>query len=446
MYCNKGFAKPGNCLNHEKDQHSQKMNWKCGHPGCTAAFPTKRGYDDHHKNHKCPKCPYEIHVEELSKPKTACACPYCGLLFEGNNSFMSRSDHMDEKHYRGEDRKTKADLDHSLMISSLLNRKEIKGAWELFLLDNRGVCMSWIPENTKKLLEELEFGVFHDDIISLLQKLYELADKTTPSGYTSPGNANGSSQPLISHTGSRSHAPHDFPGKTTQSATITTALEASTDQGSSCSHPPEQDEMEPMRHDMKKVVFGPEGALPNSQPSRALYYDTAVPQGCLNTAACGSPSVPLAARPNYPILSSHPSHLLQDVFMGSEDEHGVKIYPTHLSACSRGGSIEEVVNIALAPVPSPAPSLQILQAQASSSFVTMRDLEKEDDLLSSGLDLLPKITAGSLSRGPTLITYHGATIASASQTPSPVTPFPWPPSLAALTQTDITKNADNFIC
>ena len=428
MYCNKGFAKPGNCLNHEKDQHSQKRNWKCGHPGCTAAFPTKRGYDDHHKNHKCPKCPYAIHVEELSKPKTACACPYCGLLFEGDNSFTSRSDHMDEKHYRGEDRKTKADLDYSLMISGLLNRKEIKGAWELLLSDNHSVCMSWIPENAKKLLEELEFGVFDDGIISLLRKLYELADKTTPYGYTSPGDANGPSQPLISYTGSRSHAPHDFPGKTTQSATITTALEESADQGPSCIHPPEQNKMESMRHDMNKAVFDPLGALPNSQLSRVLHHGTAVPQGYLNNAACDSPSVPLAARPNYPILSNHPLPLLQDVFMGSEDERGVKIYAAHPSTCSRSGFTEDVVNITLAPVSSPATSLQILQAQASSSFVTMRDLEKEDDLLSSGLNLSPNITARSLSRGPILKTYHGATIASASQTPSPVTPLPWPPS------------------
>ena len=432
MYCNKGFAKPGNCLNHEKDQHSQKMNWKCGHPGCTAAFPTKRGYDDHHKNHKCPKCPYAIHVEELSKPKTACACPYCGLLFEGDNSFMSRSDHMDEKHYRGEDRKTKADLDYSLMISSLLNRKEIKGAWELFLPDNHGICISWTPENTKKLLEELEFGVFHDGIISLLRKLYELADKTTPYGYTSPGDPNGPSQPLISYTGSRSHAPHDSPGETTQSGTITTVLEASADQGASYAHPPEQDEMEPMRHNMNKVMFDPSGALPNSQLSRVLHYDTAVPQGCLNTAACDSSSVPLAARSNYPIPSSHSLHLLQDVFMGSEDEHGVKIHAAHPSACSRSGSTEEVVNIALASVSSPATSLQIPQAQASSPFITMRDLEKEHGLLSSGLDPSPNITAGSLSRGPTLKTYYGATIASASQTPSPITPLPWPPSLRGL--------------
>lgn len=342
---------------------------------------------------------------------------------------MSRSDHMDEMHYRGEDRKTKADLDYSLMISSLLNRKEIKGAWELFLLDNHCICMSWIPENTKKLLEELEFGVFHDGIISLLRKLYELADKTTPYGYTSPGDANGPSQPLISYTGSRSHAPHDSPGETTQSATITTALEASADQCASCTQPPEQDEMEPMRHDMNEVVFDPSGAFPNSQLSRVLYYDTAVPQGCLNTAACDSPSVPLAARSDYPILSSH---LLQDVFMGSEDEHGVKIHAAHPSACSRSGSTEEIVNITLAPVSSPATSLQIPQAQASSPFVTMRDLEKEDGLLSSGLDPSPNITASSLSRGSTLKTYHGATIASASQTQSPITPLPWLPSLRGL--------------
>ena len=286
--------------------------------------------------------------------------------------------------------------------------------------------MSWIPENTKKLLEELEFGVFHDGIISLLRKLYELADKTTPYGYTPPGDANGPSQPSIPYTGSRPHAPHDFLGKTTQPATTTTAPEASADQGPSRTHPPEQDETEPTRHDMNKVVSDPSGALPNSQLSRAL-YDTAVPEGCSNTTTCDSPSVPPAARPNYPIFSSHPLHLLQDVFMGSEDEHGVKIYAAHPSACSRSG-FTEVVNITLAPVSFSATSLQILQAQASSSFVTMRDLEKENDLSSSGLDLSLNITARSLPRGPSLKTYHGATIASASQTPSPVTSLPWPPS------------------
>ncbi|OCL12732.1 hypothetical protein AOQ84DRAFT_143000 [Glonium stellatum] len=411
MYCNKGFAKPGNCLNHEKDQHSQKRNWKCGHPSCTAAFSTKRGYDDHHKNHRCLNCSYEVRVEELSKPKTACACPYCGLLFEGHTSFASRSDHIDEKHYRGEDRKTKADLDYSSMISSLLKRKDIKDAWESFLSGSRGTRLSWTPESAKSLLEELEFGVFRDDIISFLQRLYELADKITTCGYASLNDVNEPSQPLIPCKDFSPDAHNDLSEGISQSTSMNIVPEASKNQGSNYIHSPDGTEL--ICDDVGKALLDPSRVLPNSQPDQAPHYDTVMFQECSDTTTCGSSIVPLADRPDSPVLPSHPLHLLQDVFMGSGDEHGAKIYATHAKPPS---------------VSSPTTSSQILQARARSSFVSMRDLEKEDTLPSLSLNLPSNIISHSLPRGFTSKTYHGAIIASVSPVKPPTVALPWPPS------------------
>ncbi|OCL07017.1 hypothetical protein AOQ84DRAFT_409662 [Glonium stellatum] len=177
MYCTKDFVRYGDCQNHEENQHSQRKEWICPH--CDLQFKSKAGYDRHHKkSHRCQRCTATERVITLSEPKTSCACQYCGQLFEGEDSFVNRSAHVDSTHYRGEGRKTRSDLNHSGMINGLLGQKSLNKLWKQFMSDKGGVCLYWTPKNARALLEELEFGAFPNGIPSQIHKIYELATKS----------------------------------------------------------------------------------------------------------------------------------------------------------------------------------------------------------------------------------------------------------------------------
>ncbi|OCK77373.1 hypothetical protein K432DRAFT_445373 [Lepidopterella palustris CBS 459.81] len=177
MYCAKDFVRYGDCLNHEENQHSQRKEWICPH--CSQPFKSKGGYDRHHRNHGCEKCTLSQRVITLSGPKRACACPYCGKLFEGVCSFGDRSTHVELAHYKGKQRKTRSDLDYTAMIKSLLQQKSLSESWNELIANKRGITLSWSAGNCRTLLEDLEFGNFPKGVQAHVQKVYEQATKSS---------------------------------------------------------------------------------------------------------------------------------------------------------------------------------------------------------------------------------------------------------------------------
>ena len=175
MYCGQDFARYGYYLNHEASYHNQRKKWICPH--CDVPFNTKYGYDRHHRGHGCQQCTEPERVEVLSSFKTACACPYCGTLFEGTGCFAIRADHIKTTHYNAEGRKTRADMDYSKMIEALLSRKALSGPWKDFLKTKPNAKLSWTPEKARDLVDELEFGEYTNGITDQLQRAYDLADK-----------------------------------------------------------------------------------------------------------------------------------------------------------------------------------------------------------------------------------------------------------------------------
>lgn len=175
MYCGQDFARYGYCLNHEGSYHNQRKKWICPH--CDLPFNTKAGYVRHHRGHGCQQCEEPERVEVLSDLKTACACPYCGALFEGTSCFAIRANHIKTTHYKGEGRKTRADMDYSKMIDALLSRKELSEPWKNFMETKPNVKLSWTPEKARDLVDDLEFGEYTNGIHDQLQRVYDLADK-----------------------------------------------------------------------------------------------------------------------------------------------------------------------------------------------------------------------------------------------------------------------------
>ncbi|KAF2493311.1 hypothetical protein BU16DRAFT_76085 [Lophium mytilinum] len=184
-YCGKEFAEAGYCLNHEKTHHNQEMNWSCPH--CQCDFPTKNGCERHHNKHHEDEsitytdCKIRGKPRPDSKPKTACACPYCGHLFEGATSFNDRCLHLEEDHYKAEPRMKKSNLDYSRMIQSLLRRRELFSRWAQALATlKESHTLSWDTEEARSLLESLETGNFHlkGTITPLLGRVYASAIKT----------------------------------------------------------------------------------------------------------------------------------------------------------------------------------------------------------------------------------------------------------------------------
>ncbi|KAF2649989.1 hypothetical protein K491DRAFT_721177 [Lophiostoma macrostomum CBS 122681] len=191
MYCGKDFARYGYCLNHERSYHNQHKKWICPH--CDIPFDTKTGCDRHHRGHGCLHCEEPERVQILSDLKTACVCPYCGALFEGTSCFPIRADHVKSTHYKGETRRTRADMDYSRIIEALLSRRELSIPWKAFLETKPNVKLSWPPKKARELVDDLEFGEYTTGIQDLLRRVYELADKsevllnTSSQGVTTTG-------------------------------------------------------------------------------------------------------------------------------------------------------------------------------------------------------------------------------------------------------------------
>ena len=177
-YCIKEFVRPGDCLNHEEAYHNQEKKWICPH--CVFQAETKNGCSRHHRlAHHCQSCGLKERVEILSKPKTACACPYCGRLFEGDASFDERLSHVDLIHYKGDEPKRRSDLDHTKMILSLLCRKELSGPWKIFISEKSKHPLTWAPEKAKAIVPELEKGIFPNGVHHMLQKVYDMSTEAS---------------------------------------------------------------------------------------------------------------------------------------------------------------------------------------------------------------------------------------------------------------------------
>jgi hypothetical protein len=175
MYCPQDFVRYGDCLNHEQANHSQRKEWICPH--CRLPSKTKVGHGRHHRNHRCQPCILPENVVTLSGPKTASACYYCGQLFEGNDCFASRATHIKAIHYKSGLQKTKADIDRSGMIMSLLSRTELSAHWKSFLQGKPNFKLSWSVENARELVDALEFGEHPNGTLEQIERVYELADK-----------------------------------------------------------------------------------------------------------------------------------------------------------------------------------------------------------------------------------------------------------------------------
>jgi len=177
-YCIKDFVRPGDCLNHEEAYHNQGKKWICPH--CVFQDETKNGCSRHHRlAHHCQSCGLKERVEILSKPKTACACPYCGRLFEGDVSFEERLSHVDLIHYRGNEFKRRSDLDHTKMILSLLCRKELSRPWKIFISEKLKRSLTWTPEKARAIIPELETGIFPNGVHYMLQKVYNMSTEAS---------------------------------------------------------------------------------------------------------------------------------------------------------------------------------------------------------------------------------------------------------------------------
>ncbi|KAF2812554.1 uncharacterized protein BDZ99DRAFT_518382 [Mytilinidion resinicola] len=185
-YCGREFVAAGYCLNHEKSHHSQTMTWSCPH--CPLDFPTKNGCERHHINRHDHESITYADCEIIGKPgpnskrKTACACPYCGQLFEGVTSFDDRCLHVEDDHYKVEPKMQKGNLDYSRMIQSLLGRRELRSRWAQSLASFQESCtLSWSTEEARSLLEPLETGNFHlkDAVTSLLERVCACAIKSS---------------------------------------------------------------------------------------------------------------------------------------------------------------------------------------------------------------------------------------------------------------------------
>lgn len=177
-YCIKEFVRPGDCLNHEEAYHNQEKKWICPH--CVFQAETKNGCSRHHRlAHRCQSCGLKERVEILSKPKTACACPYCGRLFEGDASFDERLSHVDLIHYKGDEPKRRSDLDHTKMILSLLCRKELSGPWKIFISEKSKHSLTWAPEKARAIVPELEKGIFPNGVHHMLQKVYNMSTEAS---------------------------------------------------------------------------------------------------------------------------------------------------------------------------------------------------------------------------------------------------------------------------
>ncbi|KAF2709828.1 hypothetical protein K504DRAFT_455494 [Pleomassaria siparia CBS 279.74] len=187
MYCPQDFVRYGDCLNHEETIHSQRKEWICPH--CQMPSKTKAGHDRHHRNHGCISCPTPEKVKTLSSPKIATACYYCGALFEGNDCFAIRADHVRSVHYKGHAQKTRADVDHSRMIESLLSQRGLRDSWTQFIQAKSNPHLSWNTENARELVDALELGGYSNDRDSLVEWVYKLANKVEQPLTGSPINA-----------------------------------------------------------------------------------------------------------------------------------------------------------------------------------------------------------------------------------------------------------------
>ncbi|KAF2787496.1 hypothetical protein K505DRAFT_353801 [Melanomma pulvis-pyrius CBS 109.77] len=192
MYCAHGFVRYGDCLNHEEKNHSQRKEWICPH--CQVQSKTKAGHDRHHRNHGCQQCTEPEEVVILSGPKTASACYYCGALFEGTDCFASRANHVKMAHYKGDVPKTRVDMDHSRMISSLLSQRGLSSSWELFMKRKPNVELSWTAENSRELVDALEFGEYPNGMLNQIQRIYDLADKVENPPRSLPTETSGDGQ------------------------------------------------------------------------------------------------------------------------------------------------------------------------------------------------------------------------------------------------------------
>ena len=149
-------------------------------PHCVFQAETKNGCSRHHRlAHHCQSCGLKERVEILSKPKTACACPYCGCLFEGDTSFKERLSHVDLIHYKGDKPKQRSDLDHTKIILSLLCRRELSGPWKIFISKKLKRSLTWTPEKARAIIPELEKGIFPNGVHYMLQKVYNMSTEAS---------------------------------------------------------------------------------------------------------------------------------------------------------------------------------------------------------------------------------------------------------------------------
>lgn len=412
-YCIKEFVRPGDCLNHEEAYHNQEKKWICPH--CVFQAETKNGCSRHHRlAHHCQSCGLKERVEILSKPKTACACPYCGRLFEGEASFDERLSHVDLIHYKGDEPRRRSDLDHTKMILSLLCRKELSGPWKIFISKKLKRSLTWTPEKARAIIPELEKGIFSNGVHHMLQKVYDMSTEASvqpgkSQECTEPCQSSNSttrfpihSAPIVSdcsfdppaHVGAGT-APLDHRDLPMQSL----PEEGSVDLSITAMNNTSSDPSRPSSH---RKSNGPSGSQHG-----ITYRRLAIP------ALDSRSSVPFRKLDRPPILNpTH--HLRQDVFMGSDNPRAEPL----LSENSRR---EGVIGNEAVLVPQPAP---YSQETLDKNFVRMQDLETYSTAPPPELGIGPDPSTDSFTQGlpPTSICETHSDIESRP----PASPLPWP--------------------
>ncbi|XTI91637.1 hypothetical protein V2W45_737674 [Cenococcum geophilum] len=411
-YCIKEFVRPGDCLNHEDAYHRQEKKWICPH--CVFQAETKNGCLRHHRlAHHCQSCGLKERVEILSKPKTACACPYCGRLFEGNASFNERSSHVNLTHYKGDEPKRRSDLDHTKMILSLLCCKELSGPWKIFISKKSKRSLTWTPEKARAIIPELEKGIFPNGVHYMLQKVYDMSTEAS----AQPDKSQECTEPCQS-----SNSTTRFP--------IHPALFAS-----DCSFDPPAHVgagMAPLNNRDLPMQSLPERGSADLGIT-AINNTSSDPSGPSShpksNGASGSQhgityrhpavlgphsSVPFRKLDRPPILN-HTRHLRQDVFMGSDN-------PRAEPLPSENPRREGIIGNEAVLVPQPAP---YSRETLDKKFVRMRDVEKCSTAPLPELGIGSDPSTDSFTQGLPPASICGTH--SDIESRPPASPLPWPP-------------------